>query len=112
MDGAIRVVPAPDDFGRPRRLVAHATDAHTSCADANGNGNGGLVQAAADLRDARSGGPVRVALETLPEQDIDESGIYPLVLAIGDERWTVDARVTLGPIRRRGKRRRGGRHRR
>ena len=116
MDGAILVVsaldgPMPlDDPGRTRRLAAQGTAAQASCADADGDGHSGIVHIAANLEDAHSGDPAPVVLETLPGQDIDEPGIYPLALAIGDERWTVYARVTLGPLRRRGKRR--GRRRR
>ncbi len=117
MDGAILVVsaldgPMPlDDPGPTRRLVARGTDAQTSCADADGDGHAGIVQIVADLEDARSGEPVRIMLETEPTRNIDERGTYPLILVIGDERWTVDAWVTLAPARRRKsrKRRRTGR---
>jgi len=120
MDGAILVVsaldgPMPlDDPGPTRRLVARGTDAQTSCADADCDGHAGIVQIAADLEDARSSEPVRIVLETEPTRDIDEHGTSPLILVIGDERWTVDARFALAPTQRRksGKRRRKGRRRR
>jgi hypothetical protein len=119
MDGAILVVsaldgPMPlDDPGLTRRLVADGTDAQASCADADGDGHAGIVQIAAELLDARSGEPVRIVLETEPMRDIDERGTYSLILVIGDERWTLDARVTVAPARHRKsrKRRRKGRQR-
>jgi hypothetical protein len=120
MDGAILVVSALDgpmpvgDSGPTRRLVARGTDTQASCADADGDGQTGIVQIAAELLDARSGEPVRIMLETEPTRDIDERGTYPLTLMIGDERWTLDARVTLAPARRRksrGRERKGRRRR-
>ncbi|MGH2617596.1 MAG: hypothetical protein ACRDJC_20375 [Thermomicrobiales bacterium] len=112
MDGAILVVsaldgPMPfDDPGRSLRLVAKGTPAQASCADANGDDKPGVVQVAADFQDTGSGDRVRVVLETLPGQDVDKPGTYPLTLSIGDERWKLDARVALGPARQRRKRRR------
>jgi hypothetical protein len=112
MDGAILVVSALDgpmpvgDPEPPQRLVAEGTAAQASCADANGNENAGLVQVAAGFADTHSGDPVRVVLKALAGQDIDASGIYPLTLVIGEERWTVEARVTLERARRRKRRRR------
>lgn len=117
IDGAILVVsaldgPMPlDDPGSTRRLVADGTDAQARCADADGDGHAGIIRIAADLEDAQSGETVRIVLETEPTRDIDERGTYPLTLVIGDERWTLDARVTQAPARCRKRRRRGRRRR-
>jgi hypothetical protein len=111
MDGAILVVsaldgPMPlDDSGSPRRLMANGTDAQASCADTDGDGHAGIVQIAADLEDAQSGETARIVLETVPTRDIDKRRTYPLTLVIGDERWLLEGRVTLGPTRQRHKRR-------
>jgi hypothetical protein len=111
MDGAILVVSALDgpmsrnDPGSTRRLVAHGTNAQARCADADGDGHAGIVQIAADFEDAHSRETVRIVLQTEPTRDIDEDGTYLLTLVIGDERWLLDARISLEPTQRRRKHR-------
>jgi hypothetical protein len=104
MDGAILVVsaldgPMPADPGPAVRLEVSGGQAAVRCADANGNGQPGLVRVAASLRDPRSGVPIPFSVETLPGQDLDASGPYDVSVQIGDERTTRELIVRLAPNR-------------
>ena len=100
--GAIRL---RDETGTTL-LLAAPDSAELNCADANGDGSAGITALQFLARNPRTGDRVRIALVMREGEDLDEPGIYPLLLHIGDERAQVNARVALGPTRRRKRRRR------
>jgi hypothetical protein len=107
--GAIRI-----DGDAPRQLVTgrRGAPATATCANADDDGMAGLVKMSSVLRDVRTGERIPVVLETLPGLDIDSSGTYGVILLIGEERMTSEARVLLRPGRRKRKRRHRQRKRR
>jgi hypothetical protein len=118
MDGAILVVsaldgPIPSDPGPAVRLEVSGGQAAVRCADANGNGQPGLVRIAASLADPQSGVPIPFSVETLPGQELDASGRYAVRVQLGEERTTRELHVRLAPSRSaQGTRRRRGPRRR
>jgi hypothetical protein len=84
-----------DDDADGRRLLAARGGGEASCADADGDGRGGLTRLAADFRDGQDREPVHVIVQTLPGQDIDSSGVYSVLLHRGGITTKVVVQVHL-----------------
>jgi hypothetical protein len=76
-------------------LVAERNSAHASCADADGDGTGGLTWLSYVLRDARTGATHDVTV--IPDEgEADEHGVHPSAIRTGNT-------VAAGRLRIRGR---------
>lgn len=81
--------------GRPHVLIAAKNDSApaASCADTDGSGFGGLVELTASVWDVHTKQYVPLVIRSA--NDMDEDGLYPISLQIGDDRVDTQARVKV-----------------
>jgi hypothetical protein len=96
MDGSARVhgVIRQHDDGRWRLLVAARDGAQTECADADADGATGLTRIAATFRAVKSDQRIPVLLVPTM-QDIDATGVYTVMVQVGDNAVTGEVFVRL-----------------
>ena len=90
------------DADSPPVLVAIADSAEARCADLDGDGNVGLTALTMQVKHPSTFDLVRIVVVAIGE-DIDASGIYSVLIYVGETPVTAEVEVRITPERRGGR---------